>query len=155
MVQRTPGGCWTWTGPMGLVREGGNPYPIIHVETRPKLAYTNASGSRRSAFWFMIRDCFPSMFPNRQQSQVICGNDRCVSPVHRRYGSVGAGNSRLKLDQVSYIYTQRGKQIARALAEQFGVCESAVTDIWTGRTWSRVTGQKYEPRTRVPGRLRA
>jgi len=88
-----------------------------------------------------------------------CGNGHlgCVHPGHLYWGT-GVENAadrdchgrtpkgerhphaKLTNEDVLEIYALRGRQSARAVAKQFGVAAGTVSWIWTGRSWSWLTG---------------
>ena len=85
-----------------------------------------------------------------------CDNSACINPDHLYEGTQaqniadrtargrgcplpGELNGRAKLtgEQVDYIRSVRGKVTARILAEEFGVTESNIENIWKGKIWKR------------------
>lgn len=90
------------------------------------------------------------------QAAHSCGNGHlgCVNPRHlswktqsenqldcrehgthakHHYGTVGC----LTMEQAGQIRALQGVKLQREVAEEFGVSESTVSDIWLGRTWTR------------------
>lgn len=83
-----------------------------------------------------------------------CGNNGCVNPAHlswktpsenmmdcrghgthirSRYGNTG----KLTQEEAQAIRALKGVMKLREIADQFGISESAVSNIWVGRTYSR------------------
>lgn len=85
------------------------------------------------------------------------GHEGCVHPGHLYWASPvdnaqdrwdhgtqphgeSAPNVKLTEAQVLVIWALRGKQTNEATAKQFGVSKGAICWIWTGRSWSWLTG---------------
>lgn len=112
------------------------------------------SGKR---YWAHRVSCFlahgeaPSPYYEAAHS---CRNRRCVAPDHLRWATRAdnqldrvrdgthnrgerQGQSKLTVEQVLEIRRRRG-EVHRALAEEFGVCRQAISDILSGRNWSHL-----------------
>jgi hypothetical protein len=86
-----------------------------------------------------------------------CNNTMCCNAAHLKPGTnqqnsedmVAAGRQgkALKPEQVQLIvmmHCQRGQAVTK-LAERYGVGVPTISNIITGKTWSKVTGIQYQP----------
>jgi transcriptional regulator with XRE-family HTH domain len=85
-----------------------------------------------------------------------CGDPSCVNPHHlswktpsengldnrqhnthvrHRYGNIG----KITMEQADAIRSQKGTKTLRELADEYGISESAVSNVWTGKTHFRPT----------------
>jgi len=100
----------------------------------------------RSAYWWMMEEWFPEFVPSGKRAVTVpsCGQGLCVSPIHRTqiWSTV---RTKLTPTEVLFIYDHRHRIDSYQLADMFGVSQSAVANIWTGKRWSNLTGKKYQP----------
>jgi hypothetical protein len=98
------------------------------------------------------------------QAAHSCGNGhlRCVNPRHlswktrsenqldcRQHGTQAKSTAgiygRLSHKKAAEIRALQGVKLQREVAEQYGVSESAISDVWLGRTWTREHKRKPWP----------
>jgi hypothetical protein len=92
---------------------------------------------------------------SQEQAAHSCGIPSCINWRHLRWASyeenrkdaIEAGTSgpgeltpwaKLNGEQVLLIRSFKGKDIARLVAERFGVARKTIDDIWHGRTWKHI-----------------
>lgn len=142
-VSRHASGCWTWSGAMSAAGEHRR-HPMFYHRRDPR---PNNETSSRSAFLWMMTAWFPESGIQRYDRTVqTCGNDRCISPYHRANLRVTSRTTpRMTTEVVLALYALKGSMSLAEAGDKFGVTQAAVQKIWAGRTWSSVTGQKFEP----------
>lgn len=137
--------CLIW--PFGRTGSG---YGAIYDGGSQKLAHR----------WVCLKVHGPAP-TSRHEAGHTCGrgHDGCVHPKHLYWASPvenaqdrwahgtqphgeGAPNARLTEDQVVAIWGLRGVQTTEATAKQFGIAKGTVSWIWTGRSWSWLTGAR-------------
>jgi hypothetical protein len=91
-----------------------------------------------------------------------CDNPACCNPRHLRAGThldnssdakdrsrlaygPANGRSRISAEQAAYIRTNPDKKTGRALAVEFGLAESTVSYIRSGRSWTRLAARSCAP----------
>lgn len=137
-INRTPGGCWLWTGQSP--ERGGKPYPMVGWRVRR----SGRAALHRSAFTWMMEEWFPeehAKLPHR--TTTTCGNNLCLNPYHR----VDKMNTQNKItaEQAVELYALKGRVHSAEVAEQFGISRNQVLSIWRGRNWASVTGAVKPP----------
>jgi DNA invertase Pin-like site-specific DNA recombinase len=137
-VDRQPGGCWLWTGPV-LKGPKGHLNPGFYHNRA-----TSPDNATRSAFSWMMREWFPDIpLAAHAQTSVTCGNKLCINPLHRSRSTLQGINGaevRLTPDQVREVYALRSEATATEIAARFHVHLSTVNRIWSGGRWRSVTG---------------
>lgn len=142
-VDRTPGGCWLWTGPVQQGKSAKYTLFFFRAIEPPHPA------RNRSAFVWMMQEWFPETeVSDKHRTMATCGNDLCINPHHRR--DMKLTRAFLTPDQVIEIFNAQGRVAAIDLAAQYGISQSGVSNIWTGKRWSDVTGAKYKPKAQKP-----
>lgn len=138
-VERIPeAGCWIWTGT--VTRHG---YGQIAVNRRPvsahRYAYSIAFGS----------------IPNGLCVCHRCDVRACVNPAHlflgtnmenmrdkmakgRHVSSVGERNGNAKLTNEQVLAIRSDSRSLREIAADYGVVDTTISHIKTGRNWSKV-----------------
>ena len=146
--------CWPW---QGFCRPDGHGM----FSYQQKLASSHAVA--------LILSGFPK--PEGKMALHSCDNPPCCNPKHLRWGTSldnvrdmhdrgrlvtcpGEKNASAKLTEdivleigrLSHLHGERGA--AAQLAREYGVCSSTIVSIWSGRSWSTVTGltNKRKPR---------
>lgn len=133
-----PGGCWLWEG-----AAGSNGYGNFW------LGRTNVSAHRVA---------FELTFGPIPAGLVVCHTcdaKLCVKPLHlfagtyadnerdkmakgRQANGERQGLSKLTAADVVAIRALRGRESTRAIARTFGIAQTSVRDVLSGRTWSHV-----------------
>lgn len=144
-VDRT-GDCWLWTGATN--RDGyGVFYHGLRNHMAHRWAWTAAGGALASGDVLMHKCDTPACV---RPSHCIIGThrDNQLDKVAKRRHAIGerVGNSRLTAADVRQIrasYRRQSKPAAKdgnssELARQFGVCESLIRKVATGKLWSHV-----------------
>jgi hypothetical protein len=109
-------------------------------------------GERYYAHRFMCELVHGQAPTKHHQAAHSCGNGHlgCVNPNHiswktrsgnqldcRQHGTQAKFNGvRMPAGTAAQIRDLKGVKLQREVAEQFGASESAVSDIWTGRTYA-------------------
>lgn len=135
--ETTPEGCWPWTGTLN--REGRGRFTVNGETT---YAYR----------WSYVLERGP--VTHTDVVRHLCGNPACCRPNHLEVGGQHENN----LDTVEHgrhrsakLDARRARQIRErwaapdrpsgaTLAREFGVSASAVSEIVTGKSWTRAGG---------------
>lgn len=127
-IERRPDGCWIWTGRF-----------IPNSKNRtPTFDYRDTKVVTVSAYGWMLKTWFPRLFVYKNPTRTRCGNDACISPIHRI--TLGRGNQKVPVADIKEIYALKGKARAQDVGKAYGLASSSVFDIWSGRRRSNVTG---------------
>lgn len=134
--------CWHWTGFLnwagyGKLGVGGGKMQAAH-----RVSYEMHNGP----------------IPNGLVVMHTCDNPACVSPDHLRLGTMkentqdmlakgrgnhrcpkGEGNPNNKLTEAQAREAKFGSCMGSELARRFGVSQTAISDIRTGRVWAHLT----------------
>jgi hypothetical protein len=108
-------GCWLWTGAIG-------PWGHGHVRIDGKL-----HAAHRLAY-----ESVYGPVPKRTRYVWECGVRNCVRPDH-----MTIGGSKLTAADVAEIRASEESQ--RATAARFGVSQSMIANVRSGRAWKHVT----------------
>lgn len=133
-INRTPGGCWIWTGATRRAPKGGTLHPIYHVK-KPM----QRSGAAHMAFSWMVSEWFGGSRP--RQTAPKCGNSLCINPYHRT-NSARSRSRKFTDQQILAIYNRRESGKVTAVAKELGISISTVSEIWRGKRWANVTGHR-------------
>lgn len=135
-------GCLLWLG--GVNRDG---YPTVFWEGRTRLVTRLVMGGGKP-------------LPEGQCALHKCDVPCCVNPAHLWAGTqadnmadkVSKGRARghsmkgekhpsrkLSDGDVRFIFEQRGRVMQRDLAARFGVSQTCISNIHSGRRWSHIT----------------
>lgn len=140
-LDRTPDGCWVWTGASSVRPE--RTYPVV--------SHRELDGRRvqQSAFAWLINEFFPDLTPmTRHRSIPACGTDLCVNPWHRSDRRVTRWA--ITSAQARAIYSAKGVRDIEVVAAEHGISCSHVSAIWRGRCWGWVTNAPvYSPGRRA------
>ena len=130
--------CWEWTGHLT------SGYGHFHVGPGNKLCYAH-----RFSWSLHTGDVL------RRSDHIChkCDNPKCVNPEHLFKGDatenmrdmIEKGRKRTACRKITEaaaveIFNSRGVVPDSVLAKRFSVTRSAISHVWTGHTWSRVTG---------------
>lgn len=130
-----PGECWPWAG----VRTEKGYGRFAQTIMAHRMAY------------YLVKGPIPAGLIVLHS----CDNPPCCNPAHLRVGShldnsrdamsrarlsYGARNGRASVtpEQAAYICDNPDKKTGKALAAQFGIAESTVSYIKSGRSWARL-----------------
>jgi hypothetical protein len=137
-LDKSSNGCWPWTGANSGIP--GNSYGVVRMAGRRwsthRLAWTLSYGEIPGGLWVLHR----------------CDNGMCCRPSHLFLGTgldnvadrtakgrTACGEKRAKKLTVVKVreirLRRRNGEIARVLAEEFGVSRSTVQQIHEGRLW--------------------
>lgn len=160
MIQPEPNtGCWLWLGAAtpGRVSVGVG-YGMINLgrkNGRTNLEYTHRAAyetvhGKGSAFGLIVRHaCDMPLCVNPDHLSLGTHKDNAQDMVRRGRSLRGmrATRARLTDSQVAQIISQSRAGIhQRVIAKSFGVDQSAVSLIASGKRWSHVTGRAAVPR---------
>lgn len=147
-----PHACWPWTGMIG---KWG--YGTINIRGKSWRAHRLA--------WHVHKG-----IPVPDQLFVChhCDNPACVNPDHlfldthrgnmtnmrlkgRQHGSemLGESNGQAKLDAEKVLQILKDQRTQKQIADEFGIHQSNVYLIKSGKGWNHVTGLPVHPSTRV------
>ena len=133
-----PGGCWPWTG--ALNREGRG-------------RFTAGGSTRYSYVWALVFEGI-EVAPG-QTVRHLCGNPSCARPDHldaeggQRANNLDAlyhgRNRSARLDarrarQIRERWATPDRPSGKELAREFGVSPSAISEVVTGKSWTRAGG---------------
>lgn len=146
IVRKPDQGCWLWTGSR-IVNPSGVVTPVFHEHLLGK----NLKSDTRTeaAFTRIVRQWFPTQYAKGLPTTTSCNNHLCISPVHRYYDVNAKFHKKLTPTDVLGIYRLRYTVRAEDLAERYGVGRNAIFKIWSGDTWSNVTGARKKCRSKA------
>jgi hypothetical protein len=136
-------GCWIWQGALKHCARGTHRYGWVTVNGKPMAAHR--------AVWILYNG-------DLKDGEVVCHKcdvPQCCNPEHLfvgtqldniadmnskgRHGkSGGAFNVKLTENHVRHIKTLLGKVTQKKIGEMYGVTQSAIARISTGKNWSWV-----------------
>jgi hypothetical protein len=137
-------GCWTWTGPKNT-----SGYGVLRL-SGPAATYKGRTANRLS--WEIHNGEIPPGMCVLHR----CDNPACVNPAHLFLGTNADniadkvakdrqakgekhGKSKLTVAQVVELRPRlAGRTPSRVLAAEFGVSESCIDSVRSGRTWGHV-----------------
>lgn len=152
-----PEECWLWRGTHRTPNPCGLVYGDFGVSDEDRslnlrahrFAYTLAKGE----------------IPDGMLVMHSCDEPLCVNPAHLFAGTnadnnrdcaekgrstYGERNPRVKLTEAQVHEILASDESCAALAEKYGVHNSAISNIRIGKKWSKVTGIEYMEKDRVP-----
>jgi len=145
LVRATPAGCWNWRGYIG-----SDGYGKVGKRGRP---------AHREVYQRFHGTCVP------KDKQVChhCDNRKCVRPDHLFVGTPAdnsadmarkgrstygyrSGNAKFGVAEAKEIVRRyrAGELTQMELAKEYGVRQTTISFVVTGRTWSKVTGIVYK-----------
>lgn len=141
-VERSEFNCWLWTASLWA-----GEYGAFFVDGRCKLAHRIA--------WEIVCGIIPRDLCVLHK----CDNPACVNPSHLFLGThvenmadmvkkdrgksfSGSAHPRAKLKEADVFRIKRDSRPQEDIAAQYGVSQTAISDIKTGRRWSHLFGDQ-------------
>lgn len=142
-------GCWGWKGSK---TPGGYGKVSVRIDKKP----ITISAHRLSYLAHKGDVPFGKLVLHK------CDNPICTNPEHLFIGThlenmqdkctkgrsstvKSISNAKLTIENVLYIWSVRNSVVAKTLANNLGVSEYTVRDIWLKRTWRHITTPTPQP----------
>lgn len=135
--------CWLWRGQKNQAGYGRTAKGMAH-----RIAFELVNGKIPDGHMIRHRCDNPSCC-NPRHLEVGVALDNSRDCVERGRAATGArnGRSRLNADDVAFIRQNPNGETLKALAERFGMAQSSIHYIRSGRSWKMVEATGFEPVT--------
>jgi Autographiviridae endonuclease len=137
-------GCWLWTAAM--FNDGYGAFRLGKEQRAHRVAYVLANGPIPAGMSVLHRCDTPlcvrpdHLFIGTQADNI---RDRDAKGHRASTSGENSGNAKLTNAQAREIKRRAGQTSQRGLAREFGIAESTVSNIVTGKRWSSTLGGEF------------
>ncbi len=133
-----PDGCWIWTAASG---GSGTAYGIFRGDYAHRWSWSNYHKRKIPKDLCVLHSCDTPSCVNHRHLFLGTKKDNTRDMLDKRRNK-GADSPKLSEQQVKEIYNLKGFKTQAQIAPEFGISPNMVGNIFNGKSWSHITGQK-------------